>query len=57
MHRRNSQQSEEFVAELVYRFLIPEVQKMSVRERGVLFNHIENPYKTLQINSGVVFGE
>ncbi|XP_056611097.1 cilia- and flagella-associated protein 91 [Triplophysa dalaica] len=28
---RNSQQSEEFVAELVYGFLIPEVQKMSER--------------------------
>uniref|UniRef100_A0A673JYQ1 Cilia- and flagella-associated protein 91 n=1 Tax=Sinocyclocheilus rhinocerous TaxID=307959 RepID=A0A673JYQ1_9TELE len=30
---RNSQQSEEIVAELVYRFLIPEVQKIAVRER------------------------
>ncbi|KAK9969690.1 hypothetical protein ABG768_027842 [Culter alburnus] len=30
---RNSQQSEEIVAELVYRFLIPEVQKINVRER------------------------
>ncbi|XP_055072320.2 cilia- and flagella-associated protein 91 isoform X1 [Misgurnus anguillicaudatus] len=30
---RNSQQSEEIVAELVYRFLIPEVQKISVRDR------------------------
>ncbi|XP_052420496.1 cilia- and flagella-associated protein 91 [Carassius gibelio] len=30
---RNSQQSEEIVAELVYRFLIPEVQKTAVRER------------------------
>uniref|UniRef100_A0A8C1B0L6 Cilia- and flagella-associated protein 91 n=1 Tax=Cyprinus carpio carpio TaxID=630221 RepID=A0A8C1B0L6_CYPCA len=29
----NSQQSEEIVAELVYRFLIPEVQKIAVRER------------------------
>ncbi|XP_056321628.1 cilia- and flagella-associated protein 91 [Danio aesculapii] len=29
----NSQQSEEIVAELVYRFLIPEVQKMDFRER------------------------
>uniref|UniRef100_A0A671N6W5 Cilia- and flagella-associated protein 91 n=1 Tax=Sinocyclocheilus anshuiensis TaxID=1608454 RepID=A0A671N6W5_9TELE len=30
---RNSQQSEVIVAELVYRFLIPEVQKITVRER------------------------
>ncbi|TRY86695.1 hypothetical protein DNTS_028778, partial [Danionella cerebrum] len=30
---RTSQQSEEIVAELVYRFLIPEVQKMEFRER------------------------
>uniref|UniRef100_A0A9J8CJI8 Cilia and flagella associated protein 91 n=1 Tax=Cyprinus carpio carpio TaxID=630221 RepID=A0A9J8CJI8_CYPCA len=30
---RNSQQSEETVAELIYRFLIPEVQKITVRER------------------------
>ncbi|XP_043085528.1 cilia- and flagella-associated protein 91 [Puntigrus tetrazona] len=30
---RNSQQSEEIVAELVYRFLIPEVQKIAFRER------------------------
>uniref|UniRef100_A0A672TFX9 Cilia- and flagella-associated protein 91 n=1 Tax=Sinocyclocheilus grahami TaxID=75366 RepID=A0A672TFX9_SINGR len=30
---RNSQQSEEIVAELVYRFLIPEVQKIAVRGR------------------------
>ncbi|RXN18161.1 MAATS1 [Labeo rohita] len=30
---RNSQQSEEIVAELVYRFLIPEVQKSAVKER------------------------
>ncbi|KAK7168742.1 hypothetical protein R3I93_004903 [Phoxinus phoxinus] len=30
---RSSQQSEEIVAELVYRFLIPEVQKIDVRER------------------------
>ncbi|KAK2905285.1 hypothetical protein QQF64_033558 [Cirrhinus molitorella] len=30
---RNSQQSEEIVAELVYRFLIPEAQKIAVRER------------------------
>ncbi len=40
--RRNSQQSEEIVAELVYRFLIPEVQKIAVRERGELFNPADN---------------
>ncbi len=40
--RRNSQQSEEIVAELVYRFLIPEVQKIAVRERGELFNQTDN---------------
>uniref|UniRef100_A0A8C2KYV0 Cilia- and flagella-associated protein 91 n=1 Tax=Cyprinus carpio TaxID=7962 RepID=A0A8C2KYV0_CYPCA len=38
----NSQQSEEIVAELVYRFLIPEVQKIAVRERGELFNQADN---------------
>lgn len=34
---RNSLQSEEIVSELVYSFLIPEVEKMSVRQRGLLF--------------------
>uniref|UniRef100_A0A8C2BY39 Cilia- and flagella-associated protein 91 n=1 Tax=Cyprinus carpio TaxID=7962 RepID=A0A8C2BY39_CYPCA len=33
MEEMNSQQSEETVAELIYRFLIPEVQKITVRER------------------------
>lgn len=48
MCRRNSKQSEEFVAELVYRFLIPEIQKISVRERGGLYIHIENITKPIE---------
>lgn len=32
--RRTEMQSEEIVAELVYGFLLPEVQKQYVREKG-----------------------
>lgn len=32
---RNSLQSEEIVSELVYSFLIPEVEKISVKQRGL----------------------
>lgn len=34
---RNNLQSEEIVSELVYSFLIPEVEKISVRQKGLIF--------------------
>lgn len=33
-------QSEEIVAELVYSFLIPEVEKISVKEKGEVSNNV-----------------
>lgn len=33
---RNRLQSEEIVSELVYSFLIPEIEKMSLRQRGII---------------------
>uniref|UniRef100_A0A8C1FN72 Cilia- and flagella-associated protein 91 n=1 Tax=Cyprinus carpio carpio TaxID=630221 RepID=A0A8C1FN72_CYPCA len=49
---RNSQQSEETVAELIYRFLIPEVQKITVRERvdeNIVLFSITEAYKSFMV--------
>lgn len=41
---RNNLQSEEIVSELVYSFLIPEVEKITVRQRGLVDFSVSNVF-------------
>ncbi len=40
MCRRNELESKEMVAEMVYYFLLPEVEKHTIREKGIVIIHV-----------------
>ena len=50
--RRNELESKEMVAEMVYYFLLPEVEKQTIREKGIacISEYIHEIYYSIIIN-------